>query len=111
MGLYTVVILVIMKTSGFYYKDRLGRSRGPMQLIQLKTAWGAGIIDKHTFIWSDDMDEWAPISMVYGMERAIATWEGLSFLLRKSYLAFNHVFVVFWSLHICTWRILISVDK
>lgn len=65
----------IMKTGGFYYKDRLGRSRGPMELIQLKTAWGAGIIDKHTFIWGDDMDEWAPISMVHGMERAIATWE------------------------------------
>lgn len=48
-----------------------------MELIQLKTAWGAGIIDKHTFIWGEDMDEWAPISMIYGMERAIATWEGL----------------------------------
>lgn len=69
-----------MKTGGFYYKDRLGRSRGPMELIQLKTAWGAGIIDKHTFIWGDDMDEWAPISMVHGMERAIATWEGSCFL-------------------------------
>ncbi|KAK6125990.1 hypothetical protein DH2020_040298 [Rehmannia glutinosa] len=65
----------IMKTGGWFYKDRLGRTRGPMELIQLKTAWGAGIIDKHTFIWGDDMDEWAPISMIYGMERAIATWE------------------------------------
>lgn len=49
-----------------------------MELIQLKTAWGAGIIDKHTFIWGEDMDEWAPIGMVYGLEKAIATWEGLS---------------------------------
>ncbi|KAK4432250.1 protein, chloroplastic [Sesamum alatum] len=65
----------IMKTGGWFYKDRLGRTRGPMELIQLKTAWGAGIIDKHTFIWGDDMDEWAPIGMIYGMERAIATWE------------------------------------
>ncbi|KAJ9180527.1 hypothetical protein P3X46_008758 [Hevea brasiliensis] len=65
----------IMKSGGFYYKDRLGRTRGPMELIQLKTAWGAGIIDKDTFIWGDDMDEWAPIHMIYGMERAIATWE------------------------------------
>lgn len=48
-----------------------------MELIQLKTAWGAGIIDKDTFIWGEDMDEWAPIHMIYGMERAIATWEGL----------------------------------
>lgn len=65
----------IMKTGGWYYKDRLGRTRGPMELIQLKTAWGGGIIDKDTFIWGDDMDEWAPIHMIYGMERAIATWE------------------------------------
>ncbi|GAB2265382.1 Protein TIC 56, chloroplastic [Dionaea muscipula] len=65
----------IMKTGGFFYKDRLGRSRGPCELIQLKTAWAGGIIDKHTFIWGEDMDEWAPIGMVYGMERAIATWE------------------------------------
>lgn len=72
---------VIMRSSGWYYKDRLGRTRGPMELIQLKTAWGAGIIDKHTFIWGDDMDEWAPIGMVYGLERAIATWEGLYVIL------------------------------
>ncbi|KAF6164831.1 hypothetical protein GIB67_017034 [Kingdonia uniflora] len=60
---------------GFYYKDRLGRTRGPLEIITLKTAWGGGIIDKDTFIWGEDMDEWAPIHMVYGMEKAIATWE------------------------------------
>lgn len=49
-----------------------------MELIQLKTAWGGGIIDKDTFLWMEDMDEWAPIHMIYGMERAIATWEGAS---------------------------------
>lgn len=65
----------IMRSGGWYYKDRLGRTRGPCELIQLKTAWGAGIIDKHTFIWGDDLDEWAPIGMIYGLERAIATWE------------------------------------
>ncbi|XP_074302070.1 protein TIC 56, chloroplastic-like [Silene latifolia] len=65
----------IMKTGGWFYKDRLGRSRGPCELIQLKTAWGAGIIDTDTFIWGEDMDEWAPIGMVYGLEPAIATWE------------------------------------
>ncbi|KAL0555701.1 hypothetical protein IC582_009656 [Cucumis melo] len=65
----------IMKSGGWYYKDRLGRTRGPLELITLKTAWGGGIIDKDTFIWGEDMDEWAPIHMVYGLERAIATWE------------------------------------
>nr|QKY65058.1 chloroplast protein import component Tic56 [Passiflora contracta] len=65
----------IMRSGGWYYKDRLGRTRGPMELIQLKSAWGAGIIDKDTFIWGEDMDEWAPIHMIYGMERAVATWE------------------------------------
>ncbi|KAJ7969223.1 protein TIC 56, chloroplastic-like [Quillaja saponaria] len=65
----------IMRSGGWYYKDRLGRTRGPLELITLKTAWGAGIIDKDTFIWGDDMDEWAPIHMVYGLEPAIATWE------------------------------------
>ncbi|KAB2087599.1 hypothetical protein ES319_A04G115000v1 [Gossypium barbadense] len=65
----------IMRSGGWYYKDRLGRTRDPCELITLKTAWGAGIIDKHTFIWGEDMDEWAPIHMVYGLEPAIATWE------------------------------------
>lgn len=65
----------IMRSGGWYYKDRLGRTRGPLELINLKTAWGAGIIDKHTFIWGEDMDEWAPIHMIYGMEKAVATWE------------------------------------
>ncbi|CAA7392860.1 unnamed protein product [Spirodela intermedia] len=65
----------IMRSGGWYYKDRLGRTRGPLELITLKTAWSAGIIDTHTFIWGEDMDEWAPIGMVYGLEKAIATWE------------------------------------
>lgn len=65
----------VMKTGGWYYKDRLGRTRGPCELIQLKTAWGGGIIDTHTFVWGEDMDEWAPIGMIYGLEGAIATWE------------------------------------
>ncbi|KAK9124605.1 hypothetical protein Sjap_014207 [Stephania japonica] len=65
----------IMRSGGWYYKDRLGRTRGPLELITLKSAWGAGIIDKHTFIWGEDMDEWVPIHMVYGLEKAIATWE------------------------------------
>lgn len=65
----------IMKTGGWWYKDRLGRSRGPCELITLKTAYGSGIIDRDTFIWGEDMDEWAPIHMVYGLEPAIATWE------------------------------------
>ncbi|XP_057487559.1 protein TIC 56, chloroplastic-like [Actinidia eriantha] len=66
---------IMRNTGGWYYKDRLGHSRGPMQLIQLKTAWAGGIIDKHTFVWGEDLDEWAPIGMIYGMERAVATWE------------------------------------
>lgn len=70
-------VIVIMRCGSWYYKDRLGRTRGPLELITLKTAWGGGIIDKDTFIWGEDMDEWAPIHMVYGLEKAIATWEGL----------------------------------
>ena len=95
---YSIVSLlfvdtVIMRSGGWYYKDRLGRTRGPCELITLKTAWGAGIIDKHTFIWGEDMDEWAPIHMVYGLEPAIATWEGL-FLLLFSYSFHSHLFIV-----------------
>lgn len=71
-----------MRSGGWWYKDRLGRTRGPLELITLKTAWAGGIIDTHTFIWGEDMDEWAPIGMVYGLEKAIATWEGLCFLMQ-----------------------------
>jgi len=69
-----------MRSGGWYYKDRLGRTRGPLELITLKTAWAGGIIDTDTFIWGEDMDEWAPIGMVYGLQKAIATWEGLFLL-------------------------------
>ncbi|KAM1597877.1 hypothetical protein EV2_033913 [Malus domestica] len=71
----SIKIVIIMRNGGFYSEDRLGRTRAPLELITLKTAWGAGIIDKDTFIWGEDMDEWAPIHMVYGLEPAIATWE------------------------------------
>ena len=64
---------VVMRSGGWYYKDRLGRSRGPMELVNLKTAWAAGIVDRNTFIWGDDMDEWAPIHMVYGLEQCVDT--------------------------------------
>lgn len=92
---FIFVDVVIMRGGGgWYYKDRLGRTRGPLELITLKTAWGAGIIDKNTFIWGEDMDEWAPIHMVYGLERAIATWEGLlSFILSCLILVtYNYLF-------------------
>lgn len=62
-----------MRSGGWYYKDRLGRTRGPMELVNMKTAWAGGIIDRNTFIWGDDMDEWAPISMVYGVEQCVNT--------------------------------------
>ncbi|KAG0569244.1 hypothetical protein M758_6G072200 [Ceratodon purpureus] len=62
-----------MRAGGWYYKDRLGRTRGPMELVNLKTAWAAGIVDKNTFIWGDDMDEWAPIGMVYGLQSCVET--------------------------------------
>ncbi|TQD94293.1 hypothetical protein C1H46_020107 [Malus baccata] len=64
----SIMIVIIMRNGGFYYEGRLGRTRAPLELITLKTAWGAGIIDKDTFIWGEDMDEWAPIHMVYGLE-------------------------------------------
>lgn len=81
-----------MRSGGFYYKDRLGRTRGPCELITLKSAWGAGIIDTHTFIWGEDMDEWAPIGMVYGMEKAIATWEGM--LNTFYFVSLNSIFAI-----------------
>lgn len=71
---------VTMRAGGWYYKDRLGRTRGPMELINLKTAWAAGIVDKNTFIWGDDMDEWAPIGMVYGLQPAVETPDCTSIL-------------------------------
>lgn len=61
-----------MRGGNFYYKDRLGRTRGPMEVVNLKTAYAAGIVDKNTFVWGDDMDEWAPLGMVYGLHKAVA---------------------------------------
>lgn len=84
-----------MRSGGWYYKDRLGRTRGPLELITLKTAWGAGIIDKHTFIWGEDMDEWAPIHMIYGMEKAIATWEGLILSIPIPFCYLIYLFIVY----------------
>lgn len=92
-----LVDVVIMRSSGWYYKDRLGRTRGPLELITLKTAWGAGIIDRDTFIWGDDMDEWAPIHMIYGMEKAIATWEGLFQLYLLMFILYFLLFVGYFS--------------
>ncbi|GJP41459.1 hypothetical protein CLOM_g1133 [Closterium sp. NIES-68] len=62
-----------LRGSTWYYKDRLGRTRGPCEVINLRTAWAAGIIDGNTFVWGDDMDEFAPIDAVYGLKQAIDT--------------------------------------
>lgn len=47
-----------------------------MEIINMKTAWAAGVIDRNTFVWGDNMDEWAPIGHIYGLEKVIATGEG-----------------------------------
>lgn len=65
-----------MRGSTWYYKDRLGRTRGPCEVTSLRTAWAAGVIDRNTFVWGDDMEEWAPVSMVYGLKQAIAPPDG-----------------------------------
>ncbi|CAI5501535.1 unnamed protein product [Closterium sp. Naga37s-1] len=62
-----------LRGSTWYYKDRVGRTRGPCEVINLRTAWAAGIIDGNTFVWGDDMDEFAPIDAVYGLKQAIDT--------------------------------------
>lgn len=77
-----------MRAGGWYYKDRLGRTRGPMELVNLKTAWAAGMVDKNTFIWGDDMDEWAPIGMVYGLQSAVETPDSTLSQLRNTF--FQH---------------------
>ncbi|CAI7804057.1 unnamed protein product [Closterium sp. NIES-54] len=67
---------VTLRGSTWYYKDRVGRTRGPCEVINLRTAWAAGIIDGNTFVWGDDMDEFAPIDAVYGLKQAIDTPDG-----------------------------------
>lgn len=64
-----------MRYGSWYYKDRLGRTRGPLELITLRTALAGGIVDKDTFVLGDDMDEWTPIGMVYGLESAVNTFD------------------------------------
>lgn len=61
----------VQRYGSWYYKDRLGRTRGPMELITLRTALASGIVDKDTFVWGDDMDEWTPICMVNGLDEAV----------------------------------------
>ncbi|GBG70649.1 hypothetical protein CBR_g7951 [Chara braunii] len=63
------------RTNEYFYKDRIGVSRGPAHVMHLRTAWALGLIDKNTFVWTHDMDEWAPIGMVIGLEKVIAPWD------------------------------------
>eukprot|EP00897_Mesotaenium_endlicherianum_P001807 jgi/Mesen1/1654/ME000135S00654 len=82
------VTMVDESANNLYYKDRLGRTRGPMTLTSMRTAVAAGIIDKQTLAWAPDLDEWAPIEMIYGLGGLVLTpqvkmaAQGLAFVMK-----------------------------
>lgn len=56
-----------------YYKDRVGVTRGPASHQDLRLAYASGLIDRDTFVWAGEMDEWVPLACVYGLDGLVVT--------------------------------------
>lgn len=52
----------------WYYKDRIGLPRGPLQLSHLRACWVTGVVDEATLVWGQGLESWYPICNVEGLE-------------------------------------------
>lgn len=51
----------------WFYRDRVGRCRGPAPLSTLRQCWVNGIVDEHTLVWGNGLGDWLPARNVRGL--------------------------------------------
>ena len=78
-----------MEDNIWYYKDRIGLPRGPLQLSHLRACWVNGTVDEATLVWGQGLESWYPICNVEGLEVniksldvVVAKWAYDKFFLR-----------------------------
>jgi hypothetical protein len=49
------------KDKFWYYLDKVHQQQGPMSHDALTSEWKTGKIDLATFVWNEEMTEWAPL--------------------------------------------------
>ena len=51
----------------WFYRDRVGKCRGPAPLNTLRQCWVNGIVDEHTMVWGNGLSDWVPARNVRGL--------------------------------------------
>lgn len=72
------------RRSMWYYKDRMGVSRGPASIYTLRSCWKNGFIDQDTLIWGSGLMDFLPIKNVRTLVAQIRTPEGARGLLHAA---------------------------
>ena len=60
----------------WWYKDRAGLSRGPLQLTTLRACWVQGVVDEATLVWGQGLEAWYPVRNVVGLVANIQSLDG-----------------------------------
>lgn len=66
-----------MRRNMWYYKDRMGVSRGPASVHTLRSCWRNGFIDQDTLIWGSGLMDFLPVKNVRTLVAQIRTPEGM----------------------------------
>lgn len=58
----------VVRRNIWYYRDRTGLPRGPMDINVLRKAYIGGIIDGNTLMWGNGLGHWVPLRNIRGMD-------------------------------------------
>jgi len=59
----------------WWYKDRAGLPRGPLQITGLRACYAQGVVDDQTLVWGQGLTGWYPIRNVIGLTANIRNLE------------------------------------
>ena len=59
----------------WWYKDRAGLPRGPLQLTGLRACYVQGVIDDKTLVWGQGLTGWYPMTNVIGLTANVRNLE------------------------------------
>ena len=67
-----------MEDNIWWYKDRAGLPRGPLQITGLRACYAQGVVDDQTLVWGQGLTGWYPIRNVIGLTANIRNLESES---------------------------------
>lgn len=61
------ILFTAVQSNVWFYRDRTGATRGPAHLGTLRQCWVNGIVDEHTMMWGNGLQDWLPVRNIRGL--------------------------------------------